>query len=607
MDKNMINIDNLVQQRLGGGEEQERPGAWLRMKDLLDENMPTQKPVAFPWRRMMSYMAAILAVSALGIGGFKVLSNMHNSAAEPAKVAAVAEATERANAQPAVSANTNTVTASGSTANGSGNILTTNDKDRFTNNENMPAKNKQSVKKAAIKAVVNKQAPAANNAKNNDNISASVAEKAPKQSKKHFDKNATPDLAANNKPADNMPKPAAINPSASLANNVAVNNKTTKNKGHKGHGKGAGAGNNVADNNKAAQQPAVTKPAADSIPAVTMTEKMTVDHRTNKATYTQDVTGRGKAALPEAMQRPANSVATAENNYLNPRYVASAANGEVATTETKPAQILPAASAETKAAGTEDKNLGLGKSRNSRRAHQGWNFDAVNQFFKDVKYNLGQVEYSTGIVAGFNAAFLTGKMMPGFQLGMSETFGISDNVSIVTELRYMQGAGGMTLNDNYVRYNTEIDGTFSKDSMEHNYKFNTLTNLSLPVAVRYTIGNFKVMAGISFSYILGITPEVVDNAIPTTHQALATKPAQSEIDAHYYKIGTDAFASRFGMGALLGVSYHAAPRVDLDVRYTQNFWDDAKMPGAKIVSDRLYKKPGVQLNFNYNLSKEKKH
>lgn len=623
MDKNMIHIDNLVQQRLGGREEQERPGAWLRMRDLLDENMPLQKPVAFPWRRMMSYMAAILAISAAGIGGFKVLSGLHGSSAEPAKVAAVANAGSNAATQPP--ANNGDATASIGTASsstkGNGNILTNNDKDRFANTDsNTPAKNKPAVKKAAIKAVANKPAPADNAQKGSDNASTPVAMNTAKKSQNITNNNLnnnnlnnnTSTVTGNNKATNkNNTQPAAIVPAASLGNAVAANNKPAHTRGKaegaaKGsrHAKGTNNDNKLADNNKASQQPAISKPAADSIPMVAVAEKVTVDHRTNKATFTQDVTGRGKAALPEPMQRPANSVATAENNYLNPRYVASAASGQVA--EVKPAPVMPAAAAETKTT-TEDKSLGLGKSRNSRRAHQGWNFDAVNQFFKDVKYNLGQVEYSTGILGGVNAMFLTGKTMPGIQLGLSETFGISDNVSIVTELRYVQGIGGMTLHDNYERYNTEIDGTYSKDSMEHNYKFNTLTNLSLPVAVRYTIGRVKILAGVSFSYIIGITPEVVDNAIPTTHEALPSKPAQSEIDAHYYKIGTDAFASRFGIGGLVGVSFNVAPRIDVDMRITKNFWDDAKLPGAKIVSDRLYKRPGLQLNFNYNLSKEKKH
>ena len=80
MDKNMIHIDDLVKQRLKGGEEQERPGAWLHMKELLDEKMPTRVPVAFGWRRMMTFAAAALALSAIGVGGYKAISGMRTPA-----------------------------------------------------------------------------------------------------------------------------------------------------------------------------------------------------------------------------------------------------------------------------------------------------------------------------------------------------------------------------------------------------------------------------------------------------------------------------------------------------------------------------------------------
>ncbi|MBS1688897.1 MAG: hypothetical protein JSS96_09250, partial [Bacteroidetes bacterium] len=45
MDKNMINIDDLFKQRFNR-EEEERPGAWLRMRDLLDDKMPINAPAA---------------------------------------------------------------------------------------------------------------------------------------------------------------------------------------------------------------------------------------------------------------------------------------------------------------------------------------------------------------------------------------------------------------------------------------------------------------------------------------------------------------------------------------------------------------------------------
>jgi len=73
MDNNMINIDDLVRQRLSGGEEQELPGSWMRMRDLLDKEMP-QRPAGFIWRRTYSVIAILLLVAAFSVGGYKLSS-----------------------------------------------------------------------------------------------------------------------------------------------------------------------------------------------------------------------------------------------------------------------------------------------------------------------------------------------------------------------------------------------------------------------------------------------------------------------------------------------------------------------------------------------------
>ena len=73
MDKNFVNINDLVRQRLGGGEEQERSGAWLRMQDLLDKEMPRDKFVGMLyWRRFLSAMAVLLLVGTITVGGYEL-------------------------------------------------------------------------------------------------------------------------------------------------------------------------------------------------------------------------------------------------------------------------------------------------------------------------------------------------------------------------------------------------------------------------------------------------------------------------------------------------------------------------------------------------------
>lgn len=74
MDKNMINIDDLMRRRLGGAEEREPAGAWGAMKDLLDKEMPVQSTAATNWRRMLGYATGLIIAATVTVGGYKMVS-----------------------------------------------------------------------------------------------------------------------------------------------------------------------------------------------------------------------------------------------------------------------------------------------------------------------------------------------------------------------------------------------------------------------------------------------------------------------------------------------------------------------------------------------------
>ncbi len=80
MDKNFIRIDDLVRQHLEGAEENERAGAWLNMRELLDKEMPQKKRIAvFYWRRLFGLVAAASLLGTVAVGGYELTSAYRGS------------------------------------------------------------------------------------------------------------------------------------------------------------------------------------------------------------------------------------------------------------------------------------------------------------------------------------------------------------------------------------------------------------------------------------------------------------------------------------------------------------------------------------------------
>lgn len=75
MNKDMINIDDFVREKLGRPDEQDEMVPWLRMKDLLDKEMPQRAvPVGFRFRRPLVYLSCLAVLLAAGVGAYKMSS-----------------------------------------------------------------------------------------------------------------------------------------------------------------------------------------------------------------------------------------------------------------------------------------------------------------------------------------------------------------------------------------------------------------------------------------------------------------------------------------------------------------------------------------------------
>lgn len=75
MNKDMINIDDFVREKLGGQEERRDPAAWLKMKELLDKEMPERAvPLWFRLGKPAVFVGAALLLALLSVGGYKIMT-----------------------------------------------------------------------------------------------------------------------------------------------------------------------------------------------------------------------------------------------------------------------------------------------------------------------------------------------------------------------------------------------------------------------------------------------------------------------------------------------------------------------------------------------------
>ncbi|MCD6012034.1 MAG: hypothetical protein K0Q79_1896 [Flavipsychrobacter sp.] len=281
MDKNLVNIDDLVRQRLLGGEEKERAGAWTRMSELLEEEMPRRRG-AFMWRRTYSALGILLLVGAISLGGYELNKFRGLGNASDNTVAATA---------PAVNGNNNAVaynntTTDNTTANTEHNTTTNNNTDnKTTNNEPNKTNSSQSNKLIAANEVKNTkdqklQNPSRKTEDGNNKLTNNTANSSVLASN-------TTGVNSKNQKVQNTNKVAEATSNEVVTNNtVANNNKPVKN-GNPAANTDVHEVNNDASttgiSNKVAETETTNKPVVKTNNTVAKTEPGIKTERRNRA------------------------------------------------------------------------------------------------------------------------------------------------------------------------------------------------------------------------------------------------------------------------------------------------------------------------------------
>lgn len=635
MDKNMISIDDLVRQRLSGGEEKERPGAWLQMKDLLDSNMPVNKVPATGggMSKTLRYAAALLLLAGLGVGGYEMSTKFRNDesakggangntelapTADHAKVSVTKTENELSPSVTGKSGSNNASITAGTKATNTSSNTNSSDK-RTTSTDINTARANTSSTTGDQKTTGSKPSVAASNTtvvKHNTahkpaNKLSTQQNKADGQpanelisNKKNYNNNtvASADNKAQkaNNPKTETSKPAPVIPASgnkpvatkpATAGNAAPNSTASKTERQPIVPASSNtAGNKPSGTGNAPKNPKRAELIKDSI------TKMEVKERyARNGSVSMDTVSIGKIERDNTI--------IADNNEL----ALASSQRKLQTVENA---IVPNSALTSASASKEGEMLPLEKFKiSSEKSHI--NTSRFEEMVQNAKFNLSRVTFHPGVLAGINSSVAGRNSTFGVQAGLFGVVGFSDHWSLLGELKYFNqfNMGGQVRES----YNRTIDTSlvaggnrnYVHDSVDHYFDYTTLSSLQMPLAIRYAVQRFTAFTGVNFTYNFAVNSVTDLGKTYRSSETLASGSVNYKWENGAPQISVKDFSSRFSIGYLFGMAYQMSPAMQLDVRVTQAFWDNAKTPGAKTVSKALYDNPSLQLNISYRFGKSK--
>lgn len=522
MDKNMINIDDLFKQRFNR-EEEERGGAWLRMRDLLDDKMPTNVPATgINWRRMLSYVAGIALLATVTVGGYEVATKSRSNdesarlASTVAGVPAHRSLAGRTVGELMTAKDKTTADkANNSSANGkvSGAVAsTTTDDDNSGLNETV---NKASInytkstnynKKNYLHSVsvqsnntTNSTPEIADNQKNSANINAATQPASGSLTSNNdagvnkITENTTGTKHSKHAYAHASKLPLASGSIASSGKLNGVNNKLNNNNlGEGNNNSSTNSSKYVTDNNHKQSKSHKTRdvnalmptsgsvassitgtPAkvvadntgryvarVETIQALEIKQRLIVDPETHKTSYRNDTIG--KLPVQQFVFAPVDGTAASSLGESSSKGYAANSKGKKGNAADN--ELNPAAATDNAVVNANSEKAEFAKKR---AASNKWDWRSMSEALKDFEYNLGQVKVFPGVIGGVNTTFFgPSSSSTGFHLGMTTEFEFNDHWGMMAELKYMQRANNGVLNNNYVSYKA-IDSSGAPQHMSY--------------------------------------------------------------------------------------------------------------------------------------------
>lgn len=615
--KDFIHIDDVFKD-LRNGEEPEPSGAWMRMKDLLDKEMPAGAPVS-AGKSFRRYIIPLVALLLAG-GGFTYYKmnqdSKDNATLNPSTSVIAGKTADNDKASNITAGNSNINPATGKN--------NTNSVGSHASAKNVPVNNKNNtnhtatVSGTAHNTATNKKAGEVSNKhnptsaakqSNNNAIAGHIAKaetlKTPSSgniasSKAMEEQRVIEEIRP--EPTSGSDQPAiAKNTASTISSSNTVHPENTFNSSNNNPKKIA-----ATLNNKKIVQTAdgsFYKEERDTFKRIDIVSR-TVASKTNGRNTVKTVLDTVAITRVERI------------SYLPLNALEMVALRKILVADTRSRALIPVANLKEKIVSNE--MVSLVPLANYKVASRRVDPGKFNQLVQNTSRGIanyfdGSRNFYAALVLGGNTSFGNPGAF-GLQLGIAGLYQLSERLTLSAELKYVNHYfSNYSLDDQSVTFEninsqqiSGIEWLFSgmQKTTTSSYKINNFGALEMPITLNYNLGRVSVFGGLNIAYAFPIkwSKENTLNTVPV--QQTRTQNENPFLSSDFKIDEQKDFSSRFGLGYVWGLNYDLSRKVSLDARLTQILWDNNK--GNTDAIKRLFHVPTLQVSFGYYFGRKDK-
>lgn len=228
-------------------------------------------------------------------------------------------------------------------------------------------------------------------------------------------------------------------------------------------------------------------------------------------------------------------------------------------------------------------------------------------------YFDGSRNFYAAVMIGGNASFGNPGAF-GMQFGIAGLYSLSERLTLAAELKYVNHYfSNYTVEDQSVTFENvngqQMGGAqwlFSgtQNTTTSAYKINSFSALEMPVTLSYSLGRLSIFAGANIAYAFPIQWNKT-TTFNTTNVQQTQEQNQNPFREAYFKLNEQKdFESRLGLGYVWGANYEISRKISLDVRVNQILWDNSGSNTDAV--SRLLHIPTMQFSLGYYFGRKDK-